>query len=330
MVDRIMSTRKYSILYFVVKSLHEQDPKRLSFTQNYSDITRAMRYSLSDFEKSKLEYTKSFEKVRDEVEIADKLVQDLKDNPEETENHMTYQLFIDNFKPFLQDADRRLELVNDSFNKIKAKASKCAEFYGLKPSSTPEEILSILNSFLESLRKHHDTIIRAEQAAKRKAELELKKQLIKETSKTGGPKKVIDASEKPEKPKLIKEADEGAIAPTNSQNPIKESPEGEVITPNLATSDLSKSNRGHTVYHPPGIIRPTGHGGPIVPVLRPQNQAGGGSRPQAANRKRVAVNDQYKKKEEKAEKILEFSSSKISRTTKFQRETVNLSKISLP
>jgi hypothetical protein len=326
MVDRIMSTKKYSILYFVVKSLHEQDPKRLAFTKSYMDLPKVMRYSLPEFEKSKIEYSRNYETIKEEVETADKMVLELKDNIEEAENQMCYQIFTDHFKPFLHDADRRLEMIKDNFEKIKSKASKCAELYGLKTSSSPEEVLLLLHSFLESVRKHQETLERLENAAKRKAEYEMKRQIGKESSKAIGDL-AINHGKGNQIPKAKQEMIN--LEQPNRGNLDKEISEGEVVNTNLITSDLSKSQRGHTIYQPPGTVRPTAYGGPVVPILKPKDQAGAGARPQAANRKRVAVNDQYKKKDEKSEKIIEFSSSKLNRTTKFQRETVNLSRISL-
>lgn len=328
-LDRIMSTKKYSLLNFVVRCLLKHDPKRLGFVQSYYDLPKVIRYSVSEFEKMKKEYNNNVRTIREEVQFADKMVEELKGREDEAENWLCYRLFADHFKPFLEDADRRLEMVKDNFEKISAKASKCAELYGLKSKTNPEDILGLLNTFLESVKKHQEAYIRSEQAAKKKAELEHKLRSAKERSKnpvgdtaktgladTGMPSKAVNTKKICRDSIAKEQIDDKRVEP-------------EVFNPILLTNDLNKGRQGYDIFQSTGVVRPTVYGATNVPLLRSQPSTNTGARPQARNRARVEVNNRYKKKDEKTEKIMEFSASKNGRTTKFQQETVNLSKLRL-
>jgi hypothetical protein len=331
-VDRILSAKKYSLLFFVVKCLQRHDPRRLSFTQSYTDLPKVMRYTIPDFEKMKNEFSRNAETLREEVSYAERLVEELKDSPEERATHDCYLIFVQQFKPFLEEADHKLDTIADNFEKIKTKASKCAELYGLKLSCSPDEILKLLQAFLESVRRHQETLVKQELVAKRKAANEEKKKpSTKDSKKTDStspkvrsksPMKETTTPRKPDRPAAT------LMETMLSHLKEKRDRDGEVLSTNLATSDLSKSQHGHAVYQPPAFVRPTAYG-TALPILKLQPPSNTGARPQPNNRKRVAVNDQYKKKDEKAEKVAEFSASKLSRTTKFQRETVNLSSVGL-
>ena len=106
-----------------------------------------------------------------------------------------------------------------------------------------------------------------------------------------------------------------------SERPLADtySDQGAVDTEALKTQIRS------SVYKAGSIVRPTKYDASQISVVKDQPADYAKVRPQNANRKRPARDNQYKSKNEQGEKNLELSSEKFSSISKFQRETINQS-----
>ena len=45
-VDKVLSSKKYSLLSLVVKSIYSSDARRLSFLEQYNDLPKVMTFNL--------------------------------------------------------------------------------------------------------------------------------------------------------------------------------------------------------------------------------------------------------------------------------------------
>ena len=171
-VDKIQSNKKYSLLSLVVRWVYSSDLRRLTFVDQYSGLPKVMKYNLQEFEKQKTDLTKNVGAVEAELANADRIIQNLENKPDKMDEVRAFQVFKDHFTPFIEQAKFKLDCLQSDLDKIKSKASKCAEYYGLTANFPPDQLLTLVFTFVESVKKHYLAIVRQEQLLKKKADYE--------------------------------------------------------------------------------------------------------------------------------------------------------------
>ena len=171
-VDKIQSNKKYSLLSLVVRWVYSSDLRRLSFVDQYSGLPKVMKYNLQEFEKQKTDLAKNVGAVEAELANADRIIQSLENRPDKIDEVRAFQVFKDHFAPFVEEAKFKLDCLQSDLDKIKSKASKCAEYYGLTANFPPDQLLTLVFTFVESVKKHYLAIVRQEQLLKKKTEYE--------------------------------------------------------------------------------------------------------------------------------------------------------------
>lgn len=323
-----MSEKKFSLLHFLVKTFFEADRKRLAFVQNYEDLSKVLRYDLDEFEKTKNGFNTQVAIIQAEVKEAEDGIRMLAEDPQMESEILSFTAFRDHFKPFLEEAQKKLEMLQTSLDKIKNKAAKCNQVYGLPASCKPGDLLKLQDSFIETVRKHVTELTRQETKIKKKEEYE--KKLKARQDAAGKPEKGHqNLNTNPKQPRttvipsgIERNTDRILVQP--DQGGIESSPE-------VSSSGMSIKRPSPFRQLRP-VVRPTAFGGAAgvnMPMISPQVSQTPGSRPQPNNRRRVAIGDQYKKKDGSGARPSEGTEGRLTGVTKFQRETVNLSNMIL-
>lgn len=322
-----MSDKKYSLLHFLVKTLFEGDRKRLTFTNNYEDLSKVLRYDLEEFEKTKNGFFKQVSEIQKEVMEADEGIKLLAGEPNDDLELQSFISFRDHFKPFLEEAKNKLETLNSILEKIRNKAAKCNQIYGLPTTFQPGDLLKLQHTFVELVKKHVNDLNRVEQRNKKKAEYEQKMKARKDAAGKSPTIAKNNSHIEPRKPRQT-------VKPSDIQGDnltvknISEHGTAEVSQEESSTK-ISLA-RPSPFLQPRPIVRPTAYSSGNMPLVRPQANQTPGARPQPNNRKRVAIGNQYKKKDGNSEKPSEENEGRLTGATKYQRETVNLSSLDLP
>jgi hypothetical protein len=171
-LDKVQPQQKYSILYFAVKTIKENDPTKLNFLDHYKDIHKAMRYNIPDFDKQRQELVKNIGAIEMEAQNCQKAVLAYENISEKADERILFQKFIDHFSPFLEFAKGRIEEMNDMVDKIQHKAEKCAEYYGLASTFPPEAFLNLISQLVDMVARNVALLKREEENRRKRLELE--------------------------------------------------------------------------------------------------------------------------------------------------------------
>jgi hypothetical protein len=171
-LDKVQPQQKYSILYFAVKTIKENEPTKLNFLDHYKDIHKAMKYNIPDFDKQRQELVKNIGAIEMEAQNCQKAVLAYENISEKADERNLFQKFLDHFNPFLESAKGRIEEMNDMVEKIQHKAEKCAEYYGLASTFPPEAFLMLISQLVDMVSRNVNILKKEEENRRKKLELE--------------------------------------------------------------------------------------------------------------------------------------------------------------
>lgn len=181
--DKVLSSKKYSLLQFTVETIRKSNPSILKFVDNYKNLGKAVKCSENEFESKIKEYKNNIEKIKAEIETCQQDLNKVSDSENmDPQVRKNLENFVDYFQDFLTTANRKMDEADEDSRQIKRVAVKCREIYGLSKSYDSKLFLNLLHSFIEKIKQKIRQIEKKEADERRKQEIEQKRRKMLQTN----------------------------------------------------------------------------------------------------------------------------------------------------